>query len=88
MRHIAVGLGQDINFMQDETSISVNSSAMKVDVNCGVGSCTGGCSASFYLLDTECSRRYLGTWNWGKLIVNGGVDGPINNFTGIEDYTQ
>ncbi|KII92356.1 glycoside hydrolase family 28 protein [Plicaturopsis crispa FD-325 SS-3] len=29
-----------------------------------------------------------GTWDWSSLKVSGGTAGPINNFTGIEGFTQ
>ncbi|KAG6811145.1 hypothetical protein H0H92_008800 [Tricholoma furcatifolium] len=44
----------DINFVSPTTSISVDSGADQIAINCGVGGCTG----------------------------------PINNFTGIEGFTQ
>ncbi|OCH88736.1 endo-polygalacturonase PG1 [Obba rivulosa] len=30
----------------------------------------------------------LGTWDWSALVVTGGSAGPINNFSGIEDFSQ
>ncbi|EPQ57443.1 endo-polygalacturonase PG1 [Gloeophyllum trabeum ATCC 11539] len=30
----------------------------------------------------------LGTWDWSSLTVSGGKAGPINNFTGIEGFSQ
>ncbi|TFK54351.1 glycoside hydrolase family 28 protein [Heliocybe sulcata] len=30
----------------------------------------------------------LGTWDWSSLKVSGGKAGPINNFTGIDGFTQ
>ncbi|PSR71560.1 hypothetical protein PHLCEN_2v12569 [Hermanssonia centrifuga] len=59
----------DVNFVDSETSITLDSSAEKVAVNCGSGSCTG-------------------TWDWSMLTVNGGTDGEVVNFSGIEDYAQ
>ncbi|KAI0649841.1 endo-polygalacturonase PG1 [Trametes meyenii] len=34
------------------------------------------------------SGSCTGTWDWSALTVTGGTAGPINNFTGIENFSQ
>jgi galacturan 1,4-alpha-galacturonidase len=58
-----------VNIVPPMNTLEVNSGAMKIAVNCGIGSC-------------------IGPWDWSALEVLGGIPGPINNFTGIINYSQ
>ncbi|PSR75797.1 hypothetical protein PHLCEN_2v8914, partial [Hermanssonia centrifuga] len=87
MRQFGILIDQGINFSGSKTSISVNSGAQRVAVNCGKGACTG-----LYLDFKPLAVAYIGviwgTWDWSELSVTGGSAGEIVNFSGIENFSQ
>ncbi|THH00260.1 hypothetical protein EW026_g2254 [Hermanssonia centrifuga] len=86
-----------INFSGSKTSISVNSGAQRVAVNCGKGACTGlyldlplAFAYTIGVILGANARRlcFVGTWDWSELSVTGGSAGEIVNFSGIENFSQ
>ncbi|CAL1709785.1 unnamed protein product [Somion occarium] len=75
-----------VNFVGAQNTISVNSGAQRVAVNCGSGSCTGLCRfVRNYFSGLTC---FSGSWDWSALTVTGGSAGKIVNFSGIKNFSQ
>ncbi|TFK74073.1 polygalacturonase [Pluteus cervinus] len=60
------------------SDINFSSSESKIAVNSGADQVAVNCG----------SGSCQGKWNWADLTVTGGEDGPITNFTGIENFSQ